>query len=70
MMLKVFDLLRSLGWYIVSFIYNLIDTLLAIIKKLNDNNEMYYCSPNGKIENVLKEKNIKFIPLNKKNILS
>ena len=24
MMLKVFDLLRSLGWYIVSFIYNLI----------------------------------------------
>jgi len=35
MMLKVFDLLRSLGWYIVSFIYNLIDTLLAIIKKLN-----------------------------------
>lgn len=35
MMLKVFDLLRSLGWYIVSFIYDLIDTLLAIIKKLN-----------------------------------
>ena len=35
MMTKVFDLLRSLGWYIISFIYNLIDTLLEIIKKLN-----------------------------------
>lgn len=35
MMLKVFDLLRSLGWYLVSFIYNLIDNLLQIIKKLN-----------------------------------
>ena len=23
MMIKVFDLLRSLGWYIVSFIYDL-----------------------------------------------
>ena len=35
MMLKVFDILRSLGWYLISFIYNLIDTLLEIIKKLN-----------------------------------
>lgn len=35
MMLKVFDLLRTLGWYLVSFIYNLIDALLEIIKKLN-----------------------------------
>lgn len=35
MMLKVFDLLRSLGWYIVSFIYDLIDGLLSIIKELN-----------------------------------
>ncbi|MDO5568578.1 MAG: hypothetical protein Q4G04_00495 [bacterium] len=35
MMLKVFDLLRNIGWYIVSFIYDLIDTLLDIIKKLN-----------------------------------
>lgn len=34
-MLKVFDLLRSLGWYLVSFIYDLIDGLLQIIKKLN-----------------------------------
>ena len=36
LIVKVFDLLRSLGWYIISFIYNLIDTLLEIIKKLND----------------------------------
>lgn len=35
MMTKVFDLLRSLGWYIVSFIYDLIDGLLQIIKELN-----------------------------------
>lgn len=35
MMTKVFDLLRSLGWYIVSFIYNLIEGILTIIKKLN-----------------------------------
>lgn len=34
-MIKVFDLLRSLGWYIISFIYSLIDGLLEIIKKLN-----------------------------------
>ena len=35
MMLKVFDLLRNLGWGVISFIYDLIDTLLNIIKKLN-----------------------------------
>lgn len=35
MMLKVFDLLRSLGWYIVHFIYQLMDALLSIINKLN-----------------------------------
>ena len=35
MMIKVFDLLRSLGWYLISFIYNLIDGLFEIIKKLN-----------------------------------
>ena len=34
-MIKIFDLLRSLMWYIVNFIYELIDTLLTIIKKLN-----------------------------------
>ena len=35
MMTKVFDLLRSLGWYIIHFIYDLIDGLLQIIMKLN-----------------------------------
>ena len=35
MMLKVYDLLRSLGWYIISFIYDLIDGLLKIIKQLS-----------------------------------
>lgn len=35
MMLKVFDLLRSLGWYVVKFFYDLIDALLKIINKLN-----------------------------------
>lgn len=35
MMIKVFDLLRSLGWYLINFIYNLIDGILEIIKKLN-----------------------------------
>ena len=34
MMTKVFDLLRSLGWYLTSFIYDLIDGLLQIIKEL------------------------------------
>ena len=35
MMIKVFDLLRGLLWYIVIFIYNLIDSILLVIKKLN-----------------------------------
>ena len=35
MMTKVFDLLRSLGWYLIKFIYDVIDALLSIIKKLN-----------------------------------
>ena len=35
MLMKVFDLLRSLGWYLIHFIYDLIDSLLQIIKELN-----------------------------------
>lgn len=35
MMLKVFDFVRSALWYIVDFIYGLIDNLFVIIKKLN-----------------------------------
>ena len=35
MLLKVFDFLRSIIWYVVDFIYGLIDTLITIIKELN-----------------------------------
>ncbi len=35
MLLKVFDFLRSLIWYVVDFIYGLIDTLIKIVKELN-----------------------------------
>lgn len=35
MMTKVFDFFKSILWYIVHFIYDLIDNLLMIIKKLN-----------------------------------
>lgn len=34
-MLSALDLLRRLGWAIVNFIYNLIDTLFNILKELN-----------------------------------
>lgn len=34
-MLSALDLLRRLGWAIIDFIYNLIDTLFNIIKELN-----------------------------------
>ena len=34
-MLKALDLLRRLGWAIIDFIYNLIDTLFNILKELN-----------------------------------
>jgi len=35
MLLKVFDFVRSLIWYVVDFIYGLIDTLITIVKELN-----------------------------------
>lgn len=34
-MLKALDLLRRLGWAVIDFIYNLIDTLFNILKELN-----------------------------------
>ena len=37
----------------------------TIINKLNNDCDMYYCSPIGQIENILKEKNINYIPINK-----
>ena len=35
MIYKVFDLLITICWYLVSFVYNLIDAIISIIKKLN-----------------------------------
>ena len=35
MLLKALDLLRTLGWKLVYFIYNLIDSLFDILKGLN-----------------------------------
>ena len=35
MLLKALDLLRTLGWYVVHFIYDLIDSLFDILKGLN-----------------------------------
>lgn len=35
MLTKVFDFLRSILWYLVDFVYNLMDSLLQIIKQLN-----------------------------------
>ena len=34
-MLSALDLLRRLGWTIVSFIYDMIDTLFSIINEIN-----------------------------------
>ena len=35
MLNKALDLLRTLGWYIVDFIYSLIDSLFDVLKSLN-----------------------------------
>ena len=35
MLLKALDLLRTLGWGVIHFIYNLIDSLFEILKGLN-----------------------------------
>ena len=34
-MLKAVDLLRTLGWGLISFIFSLIDSLLEIIREIN-----------------------------------
>lgn len=38
MLLKALDLLRTLGWSVISFIYSLIDSLFDILKSLNTYN--------------------------------
>ena len=35
MLMKALDLLRTIGWAIVHFIYSLIDSLYDIIKEIN-----------------------------------
>ena len=35
MLLKALDLLRTLGWGVIHFIYDLIDSLFDILKGLN-----------------------------------
>ena len=35
MLLKALDLLRTLGWGVINFIYSLIDSLLDIIREMN-----------------------------------
>ena len=44
---KVYDLLKNLGWYVVDFIYNLLDGLLEIIQKLNAFDIINTLSDNG-----------------------
>ena len=36
MILKALDLLRELGWGIISLIYNFIDAIYSIISKINE----------------------------------
>ena len=40
----------------------------TIIENISNKYDMYYCSPIGPIEEILKERNIKYIPLKKFNL--
>ena len=70
MLLKALDLLRRLGWGIINFIYNLIDTLFDVLKSLNAS---LFTSPKNRIYNPItintpkSEKNTAALSL--KNIL-
>ena len=35
MLLKALDLLRTIGWGVINFIFSLIDSLFEIIKEMN-----------------------------------
>ena len=52
MLLKALDLLRTLGWGIISFIYSLIDSLLEIINKMNTFNIIDTLAQNTIFENL------------------
>ena len=43
MLLKALDLLRTLGWGVIHFIYDLIDSLFDILKGLNAFDIIYKC---------------------------
>jgi len=51
MLLKALDFLRTIGWGIVSFIYNLIDTLFEILKELNAYNIIDSVAENSMFSN-------------------
>ena len=46
------------------------NVVCTIIDNCSDKYDMYYCSPDGPIREVLKKRNIKFIPLKKLSILN
>ena len=51
MLLKALDFIRTLGWGIISFIYNLIDTLFDILKELNAYNIIDSVAENSMFSN-------------------
>lgn len=51
MLLKALDLLRRLGWGIIDFIYNLIDTLFEVLKSLNAYNIIDSVADNSMFSN-------------------
>ena len=56
MVLKVYDFFKSILWYVVNFIYELMDNLLTIIKELNSfdmypdkqSNDFIFAAKNGR----------------------
>lgn len=54
MLLKVYDFLKSILWYIVSFVYDLIDALVKIIKELNAFDIINSLSKNSTFQNFYK----------------
>ena len=51
MLLKALDFIRTLGWGIISFIYNLIDTLFDILRELNAYNIIDSVAENSMFSN-------------------
>lgn len=51
MLLKALDFLRTIGWYLIDFIYKLIDTLFDILKELNAYNIIDNVADNSMFSN-------------------